>query len=86
MNYGPKWQFLSENLQADLMKFIFTVGIRPEIAICIEYLSWNKEQRLYMGWIRDIYAYLFVKIDDNTTDIKFKLPNRSDHLRYKSIK
>ena len=41
--YGPKWQFLSESLQADLMKFIFTAGIRPELALCVEYLSWNKE-------------------------------------------
>lgn len=54
--YGPKWIYLNENIQGDIMRFLFTAGIRPELGICVEYLSWNKEQRLYMGWMRDIYA------------------------------
>jgi len=43
------------------MSYIFSAGVRPEIGLCVEYLSWNKEQRLYMGWIRDLYTYLFAK-------------------------
>lgn len=58
--YGPKWMYLNENIQGDIMRFLFTAGIRPELGLCVEYLSWNKEQRLYMGWMRDIYTQLFV--------------------------
>jgi hypothetical protein len=28
--------------------------VRPEIALCVEYLSWNKEQRMYMAWLQDL--------------------------------
>lgn len=43
------------------MQYLYSIGIRPEIAICIEYLTWNREQRLYMQWIKDFYFYLFQK-------------------------
>ena len=59
--HGPQWDYLSENLQANLMRYIFSAGVRPEIGLCVEYLSWNKEQRLYMGWMRDLYTHLFAK-------------------------
>lgn len=57
--YGPKWDYLSERLQKNLMKYLFSAGVSPNIGICVEYLSWNKEQRLYMGWMRDIYSILY---------------------------
>ena len=75
--YGPKWMFLNENIQGDIMRFLFVSGIRPELGVCIEYLSWNKDQRLYMGWMRDIYAQLFVdqvKKRDSSENMKFKIP------------
>jgi hypothetical protein len=59
ISHVPEWSFLSENLQAALVEYLFSLGIRPEIGVCIEYLSWNKEQRLYMGWLRDFHAHLF---------------------------
>ena len=43
------------------MRYIFSAGIRPEVGLCVEYLSWNKDQRLYMGWMRDLYTHLFAK-------------------------
>jgi hypothetical protein len=57
--YGPKWDYLSERLQKNLMKHLFTLGVSPNIGICVEYLSWNKEQRLYLGWMRDLYSILY---------------------------
>ena len=42
-----------------MLEYLYSAGLRPEIALCIEYLSWNKEQRLYMAWIRDLYMHLF---------------------------
>ena len=55
----PKFMYLSENLQNSIIEYLYGVGIRPEIGICLEYLSWNKEQRLYMQWLRDLYLHLF---------------------------
>lgn len=59
MSHAPNWDFLSEDLQAALVEYLFSLGIHPSLGICIEYLTWNKEQRLYMGWLRDIYAHIF---------------------------
>ena len=50
---------LSEPVQNSIVEYIFAVGVRPEIAACVEYLSWNKEQRLYMAWLRETYGYFF---------------------------
>lgn len=58
--HGPKFPYLSESLQNSLIEYLYAVGVRPEIAMCVEYLSWNKEQRLYMAWLRDLYGYLFI--------------------------
>jgi hypothetical protein len=41
------------------VEYLYSAGVRPEIGLCVEYLSWNKEQRMYMGWLRDFYAHLF---------------------------
>ena len=55
------------------MEFIYSAGVSPEIALCVEYLSWNKEQRLYMAWLRDMYSHFFLdpKWDLNS---ELKLP------------
>ena len=57
--HAPKFVTLSEPLQNALVEYLFAVGVRPEIAACVEYMSWNKEQRLYMAWLREIYGYFF---------------------------
>lgn len=40
---GPTFTNLSEPIQNSLIEYLFECGIRPEIGIGIEYLSWNKE-------------------------------------------
>lgn len=40
---GAKFSQLSEPLQNSLVKYLYEAGVHPEIAICLEYLSWNKE-------------------------------------------
>jgi hypothetical protein len=52
---GPHWAFLSEPLQANLMHYLFAVGLRPEIAMAIEYMSWSHEQKLYLAWLRRMH-------------------------------
>lgn len=66
--YGPRFDFLSENLQNQMIEYLYSSGLRPEIGLCVEYLSWNKEQRLYMAWLRDLYTRLF--LDQSWTGIK----------------
>lgn len=43
------------------MEYLYASGVRPELALCVEYLSWNKEQRLYMAWLKALYGHLFVE-------------------------
>ena len=40
---GPRYDSLSEPLQNALVDYLYSVGVRPEIGIAVEYLSWNKE-------------------------------------------
>ena len=46
-----------------MVEYLYAVGLRPELAVCVEYLSWNKEQRMYMAWLRDLYSRLFLEED-----------------------
>jgi hypothetical protein len=55
---GPSFINLSEPVQNSIMEFLYEAGIRPELGLCVEYLSWNKEQRLYMAWLRDLYFHI----------------------------
>jgi len=41
-----------------VLEFLYEAGVRPELGLAVEYLSWNKEQRLYMAWLRDMYLHL----------------------------
>ena len=43
-----------------MVEYLYSVGLRPEIGICVEYLSWNKEQRMYMSWLKKLYSHLFM--------------------------
>ncbi len=58
---GPKFAQLSEPVQDSLVEYLYSIGLRPEIGIVIEWLSWNKEQRMYMSWLKRVYTYLFLE-------------------------
>ena len=51
---GPSYAQLPESVQSGIMDLLYEAGVRPEVALVVEYLSWNKEQRLYMKWLRDM--------------------------------
>ncbi len=63
--HGPRFGFLSESLQGSLVEYLYACGLRPEIGLCVEYLSWNKEQRLYMAWLKSLYGHLFIQNNNN---------------------
>ena len=50
--------YLSEPVQSSFVEFLYETGVRPEIGLVVEYLSWNKEQRMYLAWLRDLYQFL----------------------------
>ena len=54
---GPQFKNLSEPIQNVLVSYLYEVGVRPELALVCEYLSWHKEQRIYMGWLRQMQQY-----------------------------
>ena len=58
---GPLFRAMSEPLQTELVGYLYSVGVRPEIGVAVEYLSWNKEQRLYMDWLKRMYVCLFAE-------------------------
>ncbi|CDW79904.1 mitochondrial glycoprotein [Stylonychia lemnae] len=71
-----KYKYLSENVQVNLTEFFYAIGLRPEIGLCVEYLSWNKEQRLYMRWLKDMY----IRLDNELSEFEKKhlnLPSSS---------
>lgn len=56
--FGPRFETLSEPVQTNLVEYLYEVGLHPEIGLAVEYLSWNKEQRLYMEWLKNTYMMM----------------------------
>ena len=46
-------------MQNSIVEYLYEVGVHPEIGICVEYLSWNKEQRIYMSWLSSMFFNFF---------------------------
>eukprot|EP00355_Strombidium_rassoulzadegani_P001031 CAMPEP_0168610728 /NCGR_PEP_ID=MMETSP0449_2-20121227/1949_1 /TAXON_ID=1082188 /ORGANISM="Strombidium rassoulzadegani, Strain ras09" /LENGTH=58 /DNA_ID=CAMNT_0008651067 /DNA_START=139 /DNA_END=315 /DNA_ORIENTATION=- len=55
------------------------MGIRPEVALFAEYLSINKEQRLYMGWLRDLYQITIERNYSKNYDKVERITGESQH-------
>ena len=60
---------LSEPVQNSLVEFLYESGVHPEIGLCVEYLSWNKEQRIYMSWLSSMF-FNFFKVSQNLAEKK----------------
>lgn len=58
-SHNYNWPFFSENLQASLMEYLYVSGVRPEIGLVVEYMTWNKELRLYIKWLHDLHHLLY---------------------------
>jgi len=54
---GAQFQFLSESLQKAFLDFLKSLGLDGELFYHIEYLAYNKEQRLYLEWLSNIYQF-----------------------------
>lgn len=41
-----------------MMEYLRGYGVTEEVAAVVEHLSLDKEQRLYMGWLKDITEFV----------------------------
>lgn len=55
---GPDFNTLDERLQTSLVEYLKAVGVNEEVAAFIEHVSLDKEQRLYMKWLKDVQKFL----------------------------
>lgn len=55
---GPDFNTLDERLQTALVEYLKSVGVNEEVAAFVEHVSLDKEQRLYMKWLKDVQRFL----------------------------
>eukprot|EP01016_Furgasonia_blochmanni_P050984 TRINITY_DN7955_c0_g1_i3.p1 TRINITY_DN7955_c0_g1~~TRINITY_DN7955_c0_g1_i3.p1 ORF type:complete len:219 (+),score=73.62 TRINITY_DN7955_c0_g1_i3:65-721(+) len=51
---GPDFQTLDERVQTALLEYLKSFGVNEEVAVFIEHMSLDKEQRLYMRWLKQV--------------------------------
>ena len=54
LDHAPEFSQLSPELQQGFVEFLYEQGIHPHLALIVSYLSMNKEQRLFMGWLKEV--------------------------------
>jgi len=55
---GPEFNTLDERLKTGLQDYLKSFGITEELAVFIEHVSLDKEQRLYMKWLKTLEKFL----------------------------
>lgn len=43
---------LSTRLQKRFIEYLYSMGVPPDIGLIVEFMSINKEQRMYMNWLK----------------------------------
>jgi complement component 1 Q subcomponent-binding protein len=41
-----------------MMEYLKGYGVNEELAAVVEHLSLDKEQRLYMGWLKEVSEFI----------------------------
>jgi complement component 1 Q subcomponent-binding protein len=55
---GPDFGQLDESLQESIFNLLRSHGITPELADLIEHMATDKEQRLYMRWLKQVKDFV----------------------------
>jgi len=55
---GPDFVSLPEEIQKPLGSYLVNSGVDQQTAAFIEIMSLDKEQRLYMKWLRDVEGFV----------------------------
>lgn len=51
---GPDFQHTDQSFQVDFMNFLLELGLTPQLYSLIEIISQDKDQRLYMKWLKEM--------------------------------
>mmetsp|Transcript_9070 Transcript_9070/g.7990 ORF Transcript_9070/g.7990 Transcript_9070/m.7990 type:complete len:117 (+) Transcript_9070:74-424(+) len=56
--YSADFNILDERLQTAFLDYLKGFGIDEKLAIFVEHISLDKDQRLYVQWLRDINDFV----------------------------
>lgn len=54
---GPEFNNLDEKLQNSFIDYLNNLGVDESLGVFIEHLSLDKEQRLYMNWLKNVQEF-----------------------------
>jgi complement component 1 Q subcomponent-binding protein len=54
---GPAFNSLDERLQSEFTDFLTSVGINEELMSFMNVMSVDKDQRLYLGWLKNVQNF-----------------------------
>lgn len=55
---GPEFQTLDERLQEEFQNYFENLGINSELASFIQVLTVDKDQRLYLNWLKEVNNFI----------------------------
>jgi len=55
---GPEFTSLDERLQSEFSDFFSSLGINEELMTFMNVLSVDKDQRLYLGWLKNVNKFI----------------------------
>jgi hypothetical protein len=55
---GPDFSTLDERIQSSLSEYLQGFGIDEHLAAFVECMSLDKDQRLYMQWLKDLKGFI----------------------------
>jgi complement component 1 Q subcomponent-binding protein len=55
---GPEFSTLDERVQAEFSEFLSSLGVNEELGSFMQVLSVDKDQRLYLGWLKNVKKFL----------------------------
>ena len=55
---GPEFSTLEEKLQDEFINYFNSLGVNNELASFIQVLAVDRDQRLYLKWLKDVNNFL----------------------------
>ncbi|CAI2361522.1 unnamed protein product [Moneuplotes crassus] len=59
---------LSTKLQKAFVEYLYSVGLPPDVGLVAEFMSINKEQRMYMNWLKSLHELEGETDDENENE------------------
>src|SRR5690349_15937777 len=55
---GPEFNSLDERVQAEFTEFLSSLGVNEDLGSFMQVLSVDKDQRLYLKWLKSVNQFL----------------------------